>query len=599
MRFKSQVPVALFITPYNTRPKMEDTTCLGVQDGMKIPDGAVLVVTLIVAGIAIMLHFIVSKRSSSRQASSKTTFYNYVPFISKAPQASKSPLRPVQQSSLQQQPHLPDSSGKRGKSKKRREVQQDYTHPWLAGTLKGHTGIVTDMDFSSNGRHFASCAEDKHSREPGNIRSSKQQRKNRKKEAKTSRQSTTEEINMNRITGNKKTGKASRSLAPSQAWNSPSYLYNYSMCTNDDLTYRSYRTEITYMTDVEIAMAIRTYLLLPSLMFFCGYPVPSVKYNVAVINNISYPIRGDSSPDSSDQEQEAQSPRYKTEKSSENSNNRSRKKKVSSTQDGVPRKKSHQNDGIPRNCVRCSRIYFVDLHGQFLKEEDCIYHNGKLREFKSVWHWTCCQQPEHSTGCTKWTCHVWFGLYPGVNELRDFVTTYPPSVLYNQEFDFSIYALDCEMCYTIQGMELVRVSITNMWGQIVYDTLVQTNSPVLDYNTRYSGITEQHMERVTKTLWQVREDLLRFISSQTILVGHSLGNDLRALKIIHSNVVDVSFTFPHSRGYPYRMALKTLAKNILKRNIQEGTHNSIEDARAAMDMILMKVHLMDIDSRRN
>lgn len=48
---------------------------------------------------------------------------------------------------------------KRVKNKKRREAQQERVHPWMMGTLKGHTGLVNDMDFSSNGRYLASCAD--------------------------------------------------------------------------------------------------------------------------------------------------------------------------------------------------------------------------------------------------------------------------------------------------------------------------------------------------------------------------------------------------------------------------------------------------------
>ncbi|XP_012282453.1 transducin beta-like protein 2 isoform X3 [Orussus abietinus] len=52
-------------------------------------------------------------------------------------------------------------SGKRAKNKKRREVQQEFTHSWMVSTLKGHTGPVLDMDFSSNGKYLATCAEDR------------------------------------------------------------------------------------------------------------------------------------------------------------------------------------------------------------------------------------------------------------------------------------------------------------------------------------------------------------------------------------------------------------------------------------------------------
>lgn len=37
--------------------------------------------------------------------------------------------------------------------------KHNYTHPWLLTSLKGHTGQVYDMDFSSNGKYLASCAD--------------------------------------------------------------------------------------------------------------------------------------------------------------------------------------------------------------------------------------------------------------------------------------------------------------------------------------------------------------------------------------------------------------------------------------------------------
>lgn len=50
-------------------------------------------------------------------------------------------------------------TSKRTKNKKRREVQQEFTHPWLIGALKGHTDLVLDIDFSSNNKYLASCAQ--------------------------------------------------------------------------------------------------------------------------------------------------------------------------------------------------------------------------------------------------------------------------------------------------------------------------------------------------------------------------------------------------------------------------------------------------------
>lgn len=40
-----------------------------------------------------------------------------------------------------------------------KDSKSTFTHSWLLTSLKGHTGAITDMDFSANGKHLATCAE--------------------------------------------------------------------------------------------------------------------------------------------------------------------------------------------------------------------------------------------------------------------------------------------------------------------------------------------------------------------------------------------------------------------------------------------------------
>ena len=79
------------------------------------------------------------------------------------------------------------------------------------------------------------------------------------------------------------------------------------------------------------------------------------------------------------------------------------------------------------------------------------------------------------------------------------------------------------------------------------------------------------------------------------LVGHGLENDFRALMLVHALVVDTSNLFPHFFGLPYRRSLKSLAKSYLKRDIQTGTHDSLEDARASLELVLCKVMYLEYD----
>lgn len=50
---------------------------------------------------------------------------------------------------------------KKAPAVKRKEVKDNYSHPWLIASLKGHSGEILDLDFSSNGKQLASCAEGK------------------------------------------------------------------------------------------------------------------------------------------------------------------------------------------------------------------------------------------------------------------------------------------------------------------------------------------------------------------------------------------------------------------------------------------------------
>ena len=87
-------------------------------------------------------------------------------------------------------------------------------------------------------------------------------------------------------------------------------------------------------------------------------------------------------------------------------------------------------------------------------------------------------------------------------------------------------------CYTTVGLALARVTVVDRLCDTVYDTLVRPPHPIVDYNTRFSGLTAQHFTSdVTTSLTDVQAQLLSMVSMETILLGHSLNNDLRALKV--------------------------------------------------------------------
>ncbi|XP_008304339.1 uncharacterized protein LOC103375798 [Stegastes partitus] len=245
-------------------------------------------------------------------------------------------------------------------------------------------------------------------------------------------------------------------------------------------------------------------------------------------------------------------------------------------------------DPLKRICCRCGATYSVSPTGKHIRKEECNYHYGKAVTKRVPGgvetRYSCCEGVMGTPGCHTFKLHVHDSL-----SLDGFVSTgsrRPPDTSCP-----GVYSLDCEMCYTIHGLELSRVTVVNSSLQVVYDTFVRPDNEVIDYNTRFSGISEEDVKGTHTSLREVQETLLSFISADTVLIGHGLETDLCLLKLLHGTVVDTSMVFPHRLGPPHKLTLNNLTAEHLRRIIQEIVcgHDTAEDAAACMELMLWKV----------
>jgi len=250
----------------------------------------------------------------------------------------------------------------------------------------------------------------------------------------------------------------------------------------------------------------------------------------------------------------------------------------------------------------------------------CRYHHGRITYpdrntsggYTSAKERTynCCDEPVGaSVGCVYADSHVFKIEDPArlASVLQFECTPENGNVVPN-----SAVCYDCEMGYTVYGLELIRLTAIS-WpnGEDLLDVLVRPLGAVLDLNSRYSGIyprdflaaapyenaqdlTNENKElRIVESPEAARELLFRLLSPQTPLLGHAIENDLNTTRIIHPTIIDTVLLYPHPSGLPRRRALKALAKQVLNRDIQIGHgsagHDSREDAVATGDLVRWQV----------
>ena len=293
-------------------------------------------------------------------------------------------------------------------------------------------------------------------------------------------------------------------------------------------------------------------------------------------------------------------------------------------------------------CDRCQQRFQVfpgrREDGSLTSGGQCKFHWGKPYvgiktmgdKTRQPKRYACCSQDVgDSIGCSTENYHVFkAGDAKRLATLLQFKETPPNPVIPDER----AVCFDCEMSYTVYGLELIRLTVTSWpWGGELLDVLVRPMGEILDLNSRYSGVWPDDMAKaepwsaddtahlarsekmelihdpdqvqeerkrglkIVSSPKAARELFFSIISPSTPLIGHGLENDLNAMRMIHSTIIDTALLYPHRAGLPFRNGLKYLMSTHLNRKIQQETgpetrgHDSAEDARAAGDLVKLKI----------
>ena len=105
-------------------------------------------------------------------------------------------------------------------------------------------------------------------------------------------------------------------------------------------------------------------------------------------------------------------------------------------------------------------------------------------------------------------------------------------LLLTKKEDHKLLTVDCEMVETKAGYELARATVIDSEYNEVLNRYVKPENPVINYHFKYSGIKPEHIEgEGVLSIQQLHKELKQIFDRDTILAGHSLENDLKALKV--------------------------------------------------------------------
>ncbi|ENH74857.1 RNA exonuclease 3 [Fusarium oxysporum f. sp. cubense race 1] len=179
-------------------------------------------------------------------------------------------------------------------------------------------------------------------------------------------------------------------------------------------------------------------------------------------------------------------------------------------------------------------------------------------------------------------------------------------------------ALHCEMAGVVNGeSEIISICAIDFFtGEVLINSLVKPHEPIIDWRTNIHGIRPATLAIAASQGqilygWEAaRQELLKHINTETAMVGQSLQQDLKRLRVSHEKIFDTAILTAEAvfgTGTPFgrRWSLQSICADLLKLRIRQGsnTHDALEDAMAQWAKRARQKHMAEkakrAERRRN
>jgi DNA polymerase III epsilon subunit-like protein len=169
----------------------------------------------------------------------------------------------------------------------------------------------------------------------------------------------------------------------------------------------------------------------------------------------------------------------------------------------------------------------------------------------------------------------------------------------------AVIVLDCEMAGAFDGQnELIQITMIEFFsGRVLRSSLVNPSKSIKDWREDITGINAASMQRAVSMGealqgWEAaRADLWQLADKETILIGHSVRNDLRVLHTFHTKIIDSAIlaadaVLGNKSKIGKRWALELLCAELLGIQIRRPSggrkvHDALEDALATREVVLL------------